>query len=164
MSKTTDALHRAYTGESKAALRLKVFAEKAQQEGYGQIARLFRAVAASEEVHGARALKVLKEIKSTEQNLAESFEKEERVAGVAYSAFIKEAEAEGNKAAALHFSQSRDVEEIHAKLYKRALANLLEERVSVYYICRVCGYVEDGSLPDTCPICQAPSSQFMNVD
>jgi rubrerythrin len=81
---TTDALYEAYTGEAKAALRLKVFAEKAKEEGYSQIAKLFRVIAFSEEIHGARALLVLEKVKSTEENLAMSFESETRVAGVAY--------------------------------------------------------------------------------
>jgi rubrerythrin len=38
------------------------------------MARLFRVIAFSEEIHGARALRVLKEVKSTEENLAASFE------------------------------------------------------------------------------------------
>ena len=91
-----DALYEAYTGEAKAALRLKVFAEKAKEEGYPQIAKLFRVIAFSEEIHGARALLVLGRVKSTEENLAMSFESETRVAGVAYDEFVKQAEAEGN--------------------------------------------------------------------
>ena len=71
-----NALQQAYVGESKAALRLKLFAEKAEMEGYKQIARLFRVIAFSEEIHGMRALRVLREIKSTEENLASSFESE----------------------------------------------------------------------------------------
>jgi len=50
-------------------LRLKVYAEKAQQEGYKQIARLFRVIAFSEKFM-VKGLRVLKEIKSTEENLA----------------------------------------------------------------------------------------------
>jgi len=34
----------------------------------------------------------------------------------------------GNNAAVLHFSQSQDVEEIHAKLYKEAMNHFMEER------------------------------------
>jgi len=164
MSKTRKALYNAYEGEAKAALRLKVFAEKAEKEGYRQIAKLFRVIAFSEEVHGTRALKVLKEVKSTEENLTESFEKERQIAGVAYNDFIKEAEAEGDKAAVLHFSQSRDAEEIHAKLYKKALDHMLEERETTYYVCRICGYVADGHLPDVCPICNAKKEQFTQID
>ena len=159
MSSTREALYKAYEGEAKAALRLKVFAEKADSEGYKQISQLFRAISFSEEVHGARALKVLKDIKSTEENLADSFESEQKVAGVAYDQFIKQAEEEGNRAAVLHFSQSRDAEEIHAKLYKNALDNVMEERETQYYVCKVCGYVADGYLPDVCPICNAKKEQ-----
>ena len=160
MDGTREALQQAYSGEAKAALRLKVYAEKAEEEGYPQIAKLFRVIASSEEVHGARALKILKEIKTTEENLAESFESERRVAEVAYGEFVKQAEAEGNRAAVLHFSQSKDVEETHAKLYKEAMNHMLEERETTYYVCQVCGYVSDGILPDICPVCGAKREQF----
>jgi rubrerythrin len=160
MGDTREALQQAYAGEAKAALRLKVYAEKAEEEGYPQIAKLFRVIASSEEIHGARALKALKEIKTTEANLAESFESERRVAEVAYGAFVKQAEAEGNRAAVLHFSQSKDVEETHAKLYKEAMNHMLEERETTYYVCQVCGYVADGILPDICPVCGAKQEQF----
>ena len=160
MGETRDALQQAYAGEAKAALRLKVYGEKAEEEGYPQIAKLFRVIAYSEEIHGARALKVLKEIKTTEENLAESFESERRVAEVAYGEFVKQAEAEGNRAAVLHFSQSKDVEETHAKLYKEAMGHILEERETTYYVCRVCGYIADGILPEMCPVCGAKRDQF----
>jgi rubrerythrin len=161
---TKSALHMAYTGEAKAALRLKVYAEKADKEGYAQMAKLFRVIAFSEEIHGSRALKLLREVKSTEENLAASFEAETHVADVAYDDFIKQAEVEGNKAAVLHFSQSRDVEEIHAKLYKEAMNHFMEERETVYYVCKVCGYVADGVLPDDCPVCSAKKDQFIEFD
>jgi rubrerythrin len=161
---TADALYEAYTGEAKAALRLKVFADRAAEEGYAQIAKLFRVIAFSEEIHGARALLVLGRVKSTEENLAASFESETRVAGVAYDQFLKQAETEGNGAAALHFSQSRDVEEVHAKLYKEAMSHVMEERDTTYYVCTVCGYVSDGNIPDECPVCGAMKEQFTRFD
>ncbi len=156
-----DALHQAFTGEAKAHLRLKVFAEKAMEEGYPQLAKLFRVIAFSEELHGKRALRLLKEIKTTEENLAESFESETRVAGVAYDAFIKIAEETDDRPASLYFSQSRDAEEIHAKLYKEAIDHVLEERETTYYVCDVCGYVSDGILPEVCPICGAGKERFV---
>jgi rubrerythrin len=164
MTGTREALHQAYTGEAKAALRLKVYAEKADEEGYPQLAKLFRAIARSEEIHGSRALKVLKEVKTTEENLAEAFASERQVAEVAYGEFVKLAEAEGNRAAVLHFSQSKDVEETHAKLYKEAMNHLMEERETTYYLCRVCGYVADGVLPEACPVCGAPQEQFDRLE
>ncbi len=157
---TKDNLRQAYAGEAKAALRLKVYADKADEEGLAQIAKLFRVISFSEEIHGARALRALREIKSTEENLAESFQSEQGVAAVAYKAFVREAEAEGNQVAVLHFSQSHDVEESHAKLYKEAMTHLLEERQTTYYVCTVCGYISDGILPETCPVCGAPREKF----
>ena len=164
MDKIQEALNQAYVGEAKAALRLKVYAQKAEDEGYKQMARLFRVIAFSEEIHGARALRVLKEVKSTEENLAASFESEKNVAEIAYSSFVKLAEEVGDKAALLHFSQSRDVEKTHAKLYKQAMADFMEERETSYFVCKVCGYVADGSLPDECPVCGAKKEQFIDFD
>ena len=164
MDKIQDALNQAYVGEAKAALRLKVYAQKAEDEGYNQMAKLFRVIAFSEEIHGTRALKVLKEIKSTEENLAASFESEKQVAEVAYDHFVKLAEAEGNKEAVLHFSQSKDVEETHAKLYKEAMSHYMEERETSYYVCKICGYVADGVLPDECPVCGAKAKMFVPFD
>ncbi len=160
MDELKRALYEAYVGEAKAALRLKVFADKAAKDGYAQIAKLFRVIAFSEEIHGARALRLLKEVKTTEENLAASFESEQKVAGVAYDTFIKMAEKAGNKGAVLHFSQSRDVEEVHAKLYKEAMSHLMEARETTYYVCKVCGYVSDGVLPDECPFCGAKKEMF----
>lgn len=162
--KIRSALNMAYVGEAKAALRLKVYAQKAESEGYKQMAKLFNVIACSEEIHGARALRVLKEIKSTEENLAESFESEKQVAEVAYDKFVKLAEAAGEKEAVVHFSQSRDVEETHAKLYKQAMSHFMEERETDYYVCKICGYVADGVLPDECPVCGAKKEQFVPFD
>lgn len=159
-----EAIHQAYAGEAKAVLRLKAFAEKADEEEYSQLARLFRVISFSEEIHGKRALRLLRGIGTTEENLAESFESEEKVAGVAYGQFVKLAEEAGDKAAALYFRQSKDVEDVHAKLYKEAMDNLLEERQTTYYVCTVCGYVSDGVLPDLCPICGIEKGKFKTFE
>lgn len=149
-----------YEGEAKAALRLKLFAKQADREDLPQIAQLFRVIAFSEEIHGERALRMLKEIKGTEENLKDSFESETTVAEVAYDRFLKVAAELEDKAASMIFAHSRDVEDIHAQLYKKALSHLMEERETTYYVCQVCGYVSDGTLPDSCPICSAPQSRF----
>ena len=162
--KIKDALHEVYTGEAKAALRLKVFAKKAEEEGYPQMAKLFRVIAFSEEIHGALALRVLREIGTTEENLRESFESETGVAQVAYETFLKLAYGLGEKGAAWLFTQNRDVEEVHASLYKKALNDILSERVTTYYVCSMCGYVSDGVLPEECPVCGAKKDKFVQFD
>ena len=53
------------------------------------------------------------------------------------------------------------MEDTHAKLYKQAMDNLMEERVTKYYLCTTCGYVSDGVLPDACPVCAAKKDKFV---
>ena len=156
-----EAFHKIYEGEAKAALRLKLFAKKADQEDLPQIAKLFRVIAFSEEIHGERALRMLREIKDTDTNLKESFQSETRIAGVAYDQFVELAEEIGDTPASNIFSNSKDVEDIHAKLYKNAINHLIGERETTYYVCQVCGYVSDGVWPNVCPVCSAPKDQFV---
>jgi rubrerythrin len=164
--KTRNNVYTAFVGEAKAYHRLMAFARKAEEEGYTQIAKLFRAIAAAEGVHAKRHLHLLGEavVKSTEENLASSFERETTVNEVYYPQFIQEAEEEGERQAALTFSQARDVEEGHAALYKRALNALLRDETHDYYVCQVCGYVAEREAPVRCPICNARRELFRLVE
>src|SRR4030042_5445985 len=110
-----EAFHKVYEGEAKAALRLKIFAKKADQEALPQISKLFRVIAFSEEIHGERALRMLREIKDTDTNLKESFQSETTVAEVAYDNFIEFAGKMEDAPASTIFSNSRDAEARHAK-------------------------------------------------
>jgi len=159
--KLKEAFHKIYEGEAKAALRLKIFAKKAEQEDLPQISKLFRVISFSEEIHGARALRMLREVKDTDSNLKESFQSETHVAGVAYDNFIELAENIGDVTVSNILSNSRDVEDGHAKLYKYAINHLIGEKETTYYVCQVCGYVSDGVWPDVCPVCSAPKEQFV---
>ena len=163
--KTHRNLYEAFVGEAKAHFRLLAYAEKAEEEELPQIATLFRAVAEAERIHTTRHLQFLGQVvvKGTETNLQASFQREEKASGVFYPQFIREAEEEGDRRAAISFSHARDVEEGHATLYKRALQHLLAETVQVYHICQVCGYIAEGKVPERCPICSAPKEQFRPV-
>ena len=160
--KTRSNVYQAFVGEAKAYHRLLAYARKADAEGYEQVARLFRAVAAAEGVHAERHLRLMGEgvVKSTEENLQAAFESETTVNQVYYPRFITEAEEEGERAAALTFSQARDVEEEHAALYKRALGAMLRDESHGYYVCQVCGYVVEREAPDRCPVCGAGRERF----
>jgi len=163
--KTHNNLYTAFVGEAKAHHRLLAFARKADEEGYPQVAKLFRAVAAAEGVHVERHLRLLGEavVQSTEENLRPSFERETTVNEVYYPQFIREAEEEGERAAVLTFSQARDVEEGHAAIYKHALSAMLRDETHDYYVCQVCGYIAERDPPDQCPICGAKREQFRLV-
>ena len=163
--KTRKNLYAAFVGEAKAYHRLLAFARKADDEGYAQIAKLFRAVAAAEGVHTERHLRLMGEavVQDTESNLRSSFERETTVNEITYPQFIRQAEEEGERAAALTFGQARDVEERHAALYKHALGAMLRDETTDYYVCQVCGHVAEREAPDQCPICKAARNKFRLV-
>lgn len=164
-SQTQQNLYTAFVAEAKAYFRLLAYADKAAQEELPQVAALFRAVAEAERVHGLRNLELLGEVvvHDSETNLQASFEREERASGLYYPRFIQEAEADGERRAALAFSQARDVEEQHAALYKRALDHLIADTLPAYYVCQVCGHVAEGAAPDACPICGVGAELFRPV-
>jgi len=60
-TKTEENLKTAFAGESQANRKYLAFAKKAAEEGYSQVAKLFRAAAEAETVHAHNHLKVLKE-------------------------------------------------------------------------------------------------------
>ncbi len=164
-NQTQRNLYEAFVGEAKAHHRLLAFARQADAEGFDQIAKLFRAVATAEGVHAERHLRLLGEavVKSTEENLQFSFESEKTVNEVYYPRFIHEAQEEDERAAAMTFSQARDVEEGHALLYKRALSAMLRDEDHDYYVCQVCGYIAEREAPDNCPICNAKRERFRQI-
>jgi len=162
--KTEKNLAYAFAGESKAYARNSAFAQKADQESYPQIARLFRAVAEAESVHATRYLTLMRgRIGSTEENLEAAFQNEIRANVDEYPRLIKDANAEGMEAAEKAFSQARDVESMHADLYKKAMNDMLSDRQTEYYVCQVCGYVAEDAPPETCPVCGAGTDAFKNV-
>ncbi|MBW1951357.1 MAG: rubrerythrin family protein, partial [Deltaproteobacteria bacterium] len=152
--KTEKNLAIAFAAESKAAARNLAFGQKAQHDGYEQIARLFRAVADAESVHAQRYLRLMRgKIGSTEENLETAFHNEIRANVDEYPNLIKEATEEGVSAVEKAFSQSRDVESRHAELYKKAMNDMLAERETIYHVCQVCGYIAEDEAPENCPIC-----------
>jgi len=163
-AKTWQNLKAGFMGESQAHQRNLAFARKAEEEGLSQIAKLFRAIAAAEEVHAYSHLQFLGLVGSTQDNLDAAFQRENLAETKMYPRFIAEANQENAAQVALSFSRARDVERGHGKLYEKAMQHMLAEAETTYYVCQVCGYVSDGVLPDECPICGAPQSAFKRID
>jgi rubrerythrin len=163
MAKTEENLKAAFAGESQANRRYLAFAKKAEEEGFIQVAKLFKAAAESETVHALNHLRITGEIKSTLDNLGtavsgETFEFKEM-----YPGYVETAKQEDNKQAAWSFDVANKVEQIHAKLYGKAIDGLKNkkpmEKVD-YYVCSVCGNTVEGEPPDKCPICGSPKEKF----
>jgi rubrerythrin len=162
--RTAENVHTAFVGEAKANQRLLMFAKKAEAEDLPQIAHLLRAVAAAEGIHARRHFALLESVVDTQTNLEQAFQSELTVSGVHYSTMLNEAENDGEEGVALVFSQARDVEAGHAKLYKKALDHLIAQRFTEYYVCTVCGHTTEGQPPKTCPICSATKSNYISVE
>jgi len=83
-----------------------------------------------------------------------------------YTGSVREAEAEKKSEAVLAFTHAMKAEEVHAGLYKKALAaikaghDLGREKV---FLCPVCGNIEIGKAPDKCPICGVFGKQFREI-
>ncbi len=163
---TQKNVYTAFIGEAKAYFRLLAYAEKADEENVPQIALLFRAIAEAERVHAMRHMGLMKEliVKDTDTNLELSFQRETSISENEYPEFLQVAEQEGEKPAAVVFSQARDAETYHAKLYERAIYHVIKDTVKAYHVCQVCGYVTDKKIPKKCPICGAPPEKFKTID
>jgi len=164
MSKTTENLQAAFAGESQANRKYLAFAEKADLDGYPQVARLFRAAAAAETVHAHNHFRALDGIKSTSENLETAIAGENYEVVSMYPGFLTEAESAGEKAGIRSFRYALEVEKIHEKLYRSALDTLdKKEEEFEYTICPICGYTHERGAPDKCPICGAAGSKFFVV-
>jgi rubrerythrin len=161
MTKTMDDLKAAFAGESQANRRYLAFAKKADQEGFKQVARLFRAAAQAETVHALNHLRAMEGVKSTSDNLKAAIEGENYESITMYPAFIKDADADGDKRAHNSFEDAWEVEKIHEQLYRQALETLgKSDEEYDYYVCPVCGNTVPRNAPDKCPICGTPGSKF----
>jgi rubrerythrin len=162
--RTASNVHVAFVEEAKAHQRLLMFAKKAEDEELPQIAHLFRAVATAEGIHSRRHFAMLESVGDTQTNLEHAFQSETTVNGVHYPKMLQEAEEDSEETAALAFSQARDVEELHANLYKEALNHLIAQRTTEYHVCTVCGYIAEREPLENCPICGAAKTRFEKVN
>jgi len=164
MSKTEANLREAFAGESQANRKYLAFAKQADKEGLPQVARLFRAAAEAETVHAHAHLRLLDGVKSTKENLEAAIAGETHEYTKMYPDMIADAEEEGNRAAKRYFGFANSVEELHANLYKNALAKMDSLEEVQYHVCAVCGYVTEGAPEGKCPVCNAPEKSFFKVD
>jgi len=162
MDRTTKDLMEAFAGESQANRKYLAFAAKADQEGYPQVARLFRAAAAAETIHAHNHLRALKGIKSTKENLEEAITGEIHEFKEMYPGMIAAARDAGNKEAERTFTYANEVEKVHAyQKYKDAME---DKKMVDFYICPVCGYTVEEEPPENCPVCGAKGKVFKKID
>ncbi|NOZ59563.1 MAG: rubrerythrin family protein [Euryarchaeota archaeon] len=158
MGKTEENLKAAFAGESQANRRYLAFAKKAEEDGYPNVARLFRAAAESETIHALNHLRVMGGVKSTAENLEAAFQGESYEKTEMYPEFISTAKEEGNSEAERTFTWAIKAEEVHAELYTKALEAVKagkDAELDALQVCQACGYTVEGDAPEQCPVCGA---------
>lgn len=120
---------------------------------------------AAEEVHANNHLKVLKGIKSTNENLQAAISGEDEEWKEMYPAMIEAAKSEGKKASEMTFHYANEVEKIHSQLYNKILESLGKSQEAFpYYICPYCGNTVEREAPGVCSVCGAEGKLFFRVD
>lgn len=167
MGNTIENLKAAFAGESQASRKYTYFAEKAEKEGYPQVARLFRAAAEAETVHARNHLNVLNGIGTTTENLKAAIAGEYEEFMNMYPGFIAQAQEEKNSKAEGSFNKANKVEKVHHGLYTAALKDVEAGKKAPekpFYVCQICGHTVEGEAPDKCPICGAPKNMFKKIE
>ena len=175
---TLQNLQTAFNGESNAHARYVAFAAKAEQEGYLQVANLFRAAAKAEEIHArnheveikrlggtAQAALETPTVKSTRENLGSAIAGETYERDVMYPGFYAQARSEGDAGSVQTFDYAWGAETEHAALFATALNDLenMRARGSQYFVCTVCGYTTTKIDFAKCHTCFSPKDKYVAV-
>lgn len=175
---TLDNLKAAVNGETGASAKYRAYADLAEADGHKQLASLWRATSAAEQIHIQMEYNLvtakepnwprptLEEKKDTplDLNLIDSANGEIYETSDMYPAFIKKAQEEGESAAILVFTRAKLAEGYHAENYLWAYNNIDNADDTHFYLCPVCGYIHRGNDFEKCPICFTPASKFEKYD
>jgi rubrerythrin len=160
---TENNLKDAFAGESQAHMRYLIFADKAEEEGLPNVARLFRAIAYAEQVHATNHFKTLAMLNETSKNLQAAIDGETFEVSEMYPAYKAVAELQEERGAHRSADWALQAEKVHASMYqkaKQAVERGEDATLGPVFICGGCGYTVEGSAPDRCPVCGAPKEKF----
>jgi len=179
--KTIANLKAGIKGESTASAKYAAFAQKATEEGYDTIAKLFLAASKAESIHATNHTKVLEslgvkmeeikpefEVKTTTENLKAAIEGETYEFTTMYVKFLDDAKAEKVEKATRSFNWASDTEKKHTEFYKQALEAVNSGKETGlpanYAVCPVCGNTYDNANADAkCAFCQTPKEKFIII-
>jgi rubrerythrin len=165
MATTETNLKEAFAGESQANRKYTAFAKKAEQEGFVNVARLFRTAAEAETIHAMGHLSAMDAVKSTAENLKAAVEGETYEYKEMYPPMLAQAQTDNHKGKRM-FNYAVQAEAVHAELYRLALQAVSQGKdlaQSKFYLCPVCGHIEMGNPPDVCPICGVKGEKYVQV-
>jgi len=172
------SLQTAYYAETHEHALYLEYGKKADEEGFHQVASMFRAMARAEEIHAANKVALITElgavpqensepllVGSTKENLEFATASESYEENTMYSAYIAQAKKDKNKAAEQTFVFSQAAEPAHLAIFKQASNDLESYRGEniPFLVCPRCGNVVRNIRGDACPICSNPRDKFETV-
>ncbi len=173
---TETNLKSAYAGESQANMRYTVYAKRAAEKEYSNVARLFTAVASAERIHASNHYRNIMSkggsvtvsmavfvTRNTSEDLQAGIDGETFEINEMYPAYKNVAEFQGEKGAETSFTWALEAEKIHFTLYqkaKQAVDQGEDVDLGPIQICQVCGYTVEGDAPERCPLCKARKEKF----
>ena len=158
-SKTLENLLTAFAGESQARNKYTFYAAKAEQEGYVQIAEIFKDTAANEKEHAELWFKHAVGLGKTEENLIAAAEGENYEWTEMYAEMAKTAREEGFREIAEQMDGVAAIEKEHEERYRKLAENVRNGKVfskdeEVLWQCANCGHQFTGKdAPEICPVC-----------
>jgi len=148
---------------ARRIMKYLIFADKAEEEGRLNVARLFSAIAYAEQVHAANHLNALGTVGSTSVNLQAAIDGETYEIEEMYPAYKAVAELQQERRAMQSMNFALEAEKIHAGMYqkaKQAVDGGSDIKLGDVFICSVCGYTVEGGAPERCPVCGAVRGKF----
>lgn len=178
-TRTEHNLLASFAGESQARSRYTLFAQKALEEGYHQIAAVFMETAEQELSHAQTFFSLLEGgtveitagypagvVGTTVDNLAAAAAGEREEWSDLYDTFAKVAQEEGFPAIAALYNNIAKVETMHEQRYIKLMERLKagEEFTSpepVEWMCTKCGFtITAKTAPKRCPVCGKDQGWF----
>jgi rubrerythrin len=166
MASTQDNLMAAFAGESQARNMYTFYAKVARKEGYHYIAKIFEETAANEQRHAKDEFTLAGRLGDTAANLRAAISGEDHETRSMYPEFAAQAQAEGNREAALLFQMIAKIEAEHRNRYAKLLEMVVSGTVwkrdrPIRWKCSVCGYIHEGTEPPgKCPCCAHERQYF----
>ena len=170
-TKTEQNLHTALSGESQAYLRYKWFESKAREDGFVEVANIFKETADNEKEHAEIWFKYLGGWSSTERNLDAAAGGEHFEWSTMYAEFADTARSEGFESLAMLFERVASIEKRHEERYLKYRDKVSSGEMfssdsnQTKWICLNCGYVVTAKEPPAiCPTCSYPQGYFKKQD
>ncbi len=178
-TRTEHNLLASFAGESQARSRYTLFAQKAIEEGYEQIAEIFMKTAEQEFSHARTFFSFLEGgmveitaaypagvVGDTAANLEAAAAGENEEWSDLYVKFAEVAQEEGFPQIAVVYRNIAKVEKMHEERYLKLLDRVRNGEVfaseeSLKWYCRKCGFtIEAKGAPKRCPVCGADQAWF----